>query len=106
MGAPVHQAGKVVLVTGDALGERNTCVVAGMDDDALDQVGDLHPAMNGGEHGRAAGRRPALAPGIRADDELFLQGEVAFLDLVEDNLRRHQLGEARRRNELIGVLLV
>ena len=30
--------------------------------------------------------------------------EPALLDLVEHDLRGHQLGEARRRNELVGAL--
>ena len=50
-------------------------------------------------------RRAALAPGVLADRVFVVELEPALLDLVEDEFDRHQLGEARRENELVGVAL-
>ena len=97
--------GKDPLVAGHALGERDAGIVAALDDRAVQEVVDRHLAVEGGEHGRAAGRRAALAPGVLADPIFVGQLDVALLDGVEDHLRRHQLHHAGRRAQLVGVLL-
>ncbi len=86
--AAVHQPREIFLVAGDAFGERDAAVIGGLNDRALQQVGDFDATVNRREHGRAAGRRPALAPGALADDELLVELDVAFLDLVEHRLLR------------------
>ena len=64
-----------------------------------------YAAVDGREHGRAAGRRAALAPGIFADP-VFIGGlDLALLERVEDHFHRHQLHHAGRRAQFVGVLL-
>ena len=94
------------LVAGERFGDGDAGVVRGIDDDAVDEVVELHLAVDGGEHRRAVRRRPALAPGVLADGELVVELDVTLLDFVEHEFERHQLGEARRGDELVAVLLV
>ena len=89
----------------DALGHRDAGIVAGLDDHAAQQILHLHPAVDRREHARCARRRPAGAPGIGADHEFVLELQPALHDLVEYDLRGHQLGQAGRRHQLVGVLL-
>ena len=100
-----QQGGESRLVAGHAFGERDAGVIGGIDDDAVQQVVYLHAAVDRRIHGRAVRRRPALAPRVFADEDLVLELESALLDLVEGVFQRHQLGEARRRHELVAVLL-
>ena len=105
-GALGHEVGgKYPLVAGHALGQRNAGIIAALDDRALQQVVDRHLAVENGKHGRAAGRRAALAPGVLADPVFVRQLDLAFLDGVEDHLDRHQLHHAGRRPQFVGVLL-
>ena len=100
-----HHLGKLVLAAGDAFGEHDAGVVARLDDHAVKEVVDGSPRMDRHKHARRARRRPAPAPGVLADDEGIAWPEAALLDLVEHHLRRHQLGEARRGNQVVGILL-
>ena len=102
-----QQRAERVLVAGQRFGDRDAGVVGGVDDDAVDADRPTFiAAVDRGEHGRAARRRPALAPGVLADDELVVELEPALFDLVEHVFERHQLGEARGRDKLIAVLFV
>ena len=100
-----HHGGEIVLRAGDALGDRDRGVVAGLDDDAAQEVGELDAVVELREHRRAAGRAAAPAPGVLGDHELAVEIEPALLDLVEDDLDRHGLGRARGRDELVRCLL-
>ena len=62
-------------------------------------------AVNGGKHRGAMRRRPALTPRVLADGEFIVELEAALLDFVEHEFERHELGEARRRDQLIAILL-
>ena len=104
-GAVVHHPHELGFVAGDAFGERDAAVVGGLDHDALQQVLDLHPAVQRRVHGRAVRRRAALAPGVDADDVLVVETDVAELELVEHHVDGHQLGEACRRDQIVGLLL-
>ena len=64
-----HLGAEVALVAGDAFGEHDAGVVGRLDDHAVQQVVDRHPAVERRKHGRAVRRRAALAPGVLADDE-------------------------------------
>src|SRR5262245_52376101 len=48
--------------------------------------------------------RTASTPGVCADDELGRRLEAALPDLIEHHFLRHQFGQARRWNEIIGGL--
>ena len=104
-GAVVHHPHELGFVAGDAFGERNAAVIGRLDHDALQQVLDLHPAVQRRVHGRAVRRRTALAPGVDADDVFVVEADVAKLELVEHHIDGHQLGEARRRHQSVGLLL-
>ena len=101
----VSKAPNVGLVAGQTFGDGDAGVIGGIDDDAVDEVVEFHVAVDGGEHGRAVRRRAALAPGVLADGEFVVELDAALLDLVEHEFERHQLGEARRRDKLIAVLV-
>ena len=97
--------GKNPLIAGHAFSQRDTGIIAALDDGALQQVVDRHLAVEDGKHRRAAGRCPAPAPGVLADPVFIGQFDVAFLESVEDHLRGHQLHHAGRRPQFVGVLL-
>src|SRR5438105_4546222 len=71
----------------------------------MQQIVHRHLAVENGKHGRAAGRRSALAPSVLADPVFVRQFYFAFLDGVEDDLDRHQFHHAGRRPQFVGVLL-
>jgi hypothetical protein len=94
------------FIAGNTVGYGDTGIIGGVDNDALDQVRYFHLAMDRGEHGRAVRRRPALAPGVFGNDEGIVELDGAFLEFVENELQRHQLGKACRCDQLVAVLLV
>ena len=101
----VISLGKGALAAGHALGQDHAAVVAALDDGAAQEVGDRDAAVDGGEHGRGAGRRAALAPGILADPVFVGELDVARGQRVEHHFDGHQLHHAGGRAELVGVLL-
>ena len=76
--SPISRARLVIMsrelgfVAGDAFRERDAGVVAGLDDDAVQQVLDRDLAVDRREHARCARRRAALPPGVLADDEFVV----------------------------------
>ena len=66
-----HLAGELFLGAGDRLGHGHAGVVARLDDDAADQVLDLHPLADLDEHLRAA-----HLPGPLADQDLLVELEL------------------------------
>ena len=104
-GALVHHVGERQFAAGDAFGERDAGVVAGLDHHAVQQVAHADAAVERREHGRAAGGRAALAPGVLADRHLVFVLELALGDRVQHHLGGHQLGHAGRRIDLVGVAL-
>ena len=97
---------ELALVAGERLGEDDAGVVGRLDDHAVQQVVDADPAVQLGEHGGAARRRAAVTPGVFADLVFVGELDLALLDLMEDVFRRHQLGEAGRRDQRVGLVLV
>ena len=67
------------------------------------QIVDADFAVQDREHGRRARRRAAFAPGIFAHREFVGELELIGLDEMEDVFRRHQLGEAGRKNQFVGI---
>ena len=66
-GALVHQGGESVLDAGNAFRERDRGVVAGLDDQAAQQVLDPDLAVHVEEHRRGVGVGAAGAPGVLGD---------------------------------------
>ncbi len=104
-GPGVHFLGERALVAGQALGQGDAGVVAGLHHGALDQVLDPGLAVDRQEHARRVGRRAAFAPRVLARHVFGIEGDVALLELVEHDLRRHQLGHAGGRRRRVGVFL-
>ena len=88
-----------------ALRQHDAGVVAALDDRAVQEIVDRNLAVERREHGRAAGRRAALAPGVLADVVFVGQLDVALLDGVEHHFGGHQLHHAGGRAQFVGVLL-
>jgi hypothetical protein len=99
LGTLVHQLDEGLLRAGDALGQHEAGVVAGLDDDAPDQVLDLHPRVDLHEHLGAA-----HLPGVAADRQLVGQRQLARLDLLEHDVHRHDLAHRGGRQAAVGVL--
>ncbi len=100
-----HLLGKGRLAAGHAFGDGDAGVVGRLHDDALDEIGQLHPRIEFGIHGRAARGRSATAPGILGDQEFLIHGELARLEALEHHDHGHQLAHAGGRNGAIGVFL-
>jgi hypothetical protein len=104
-GAFGHHVRKSALAAGDALRQHHAGIIAALDDGAVQQIVDGNLAVKHREHGRIAGRRAALAPGIFADGIFVGRLDVALLEGVKHHLRGHQLHHAGRRPQLVGVFL-
>jgi hypothetical protein len=98
-----HVLPKIIFIAVKRFGESDRGVVAGIDDHALNEILDLHPAVDGSEHSRAAGRRAAVPPGIGANEQLLIERQCFLFQRLKDKLHRHELGEARRRIRLVGA---
>ena len=103
-GALVHQRGEIVLGAGESLGQRDRRVVAGLDDEAAEQVLDAHLAVDVEEHRRPVRMGAAGAPGVFRHLKLVVEIQPAFLQFVKDDLGGQHLGGRRRRHRLVGVL--
>ena len=100
LGLLVHLLDKGRLAAGQAFGQHDAGVVAGLDDHAADQIGNLDAAAERHEH-----FRPAGAPGPFADRQFVIELGAALLQIVEDHIGRHQLRHRRGRNAFVGVLV-
>jgi hypothetical protein len=96
--------GEDALVAGHPLGERDAGVVAALDDRAMQEIVDRDLAVEGCEHGRAAGRGAAPPPRVFADSIFVGELDVALLDGMEDYFGGHELHHAGRRAQLVRVL--
>ena len=100
LGLGVHQVGEGVFAAGNMLGQGNTGVVTGLNDDAAQQVNDRHLVTHANEHLGAT-----HAPGLLADQHRVVLGNLAALDLLTDDVAGHHLGQAGRRQRVIGIVL-
>jgi hypothetical protein len=75
-------------------------VVAGLDDDAVQQVADGHLAADLDEHPRTAG-----TPGVFADGHRVVLADLATTDFQGGDVGGHQLGQAGWRQALVTVVL-
>ncbi len=94
-GALGHLLGEGRLAAGEALGHHDAGVVAGLHDDAVDEVVDPHLGAGLDEHARAFHRL-----GVRGDEELGVLGDAAVAERLEEHVERHQLRHRGRRDRL------
>ena len=87
----IHQLRKGRFRSGDALGERNGCIIARLDNHAQDQFFHRHDLADFDE-----GARPFRAPGVFADRHGLIQLQLSRGELLEHDVGRHQLRQARR----------
>ncbi len=102
----VHDARKGVLGAAYTFGQRNRRVIARLNDDRAQQIGDAHLRIEFGKHCRAAGGRPTRPPGVFGNEELVLHPEIAGFETVEDHGQGHQLGHGGRLDRVVGILLI
>ena len=81
------------------LRERHGRVVAGLDQQAAQQILDTDVGVHFDEHARAA-----HAPRFLADVCAIVESDAARLKRAEHDVGRHELREARRRELLVGAL--
>jgi hypothetical protein len=86
-----HQSGKRVLVAGDGLRHHHGGIVRRTRDHSLDGVFDRERAA-----GLEAELGRHLSGGFLRDLELAVELELAGLELLEQQIERHDLGERRR----------
>ena len=94
-----HLLGEGGLAAGEAFGDHDAGVVAGLDDDPLDEIADADLGARLDEHPRAFHRLR-----VRADQELGFLGDAAVAEGLEEQIERHQLRHRRRRDRLVGIL--
>ena len=100
LGLGVHHVGEAVLVAADVFGHGNARVVAGLDDDAAQQVFELHRRALAHEHLGAAG-----APRLDADRHVVRQVDAPGGDFAGGDVAGHDLRQARRRQRQVAVPL-
>jgi hypothetical protein len=96
----VHKLGKGLLGAGQAFGEHDAGIVAGLDDDTAQQVLDADFRADLDEHLRAA-----HTPGLLADGQLVLERQPPILQGLEDQVDGHDLAHGCGRHGVMGVLL-
>ena len=100
LGIAVHVIGKGLLGAGQVFGQGHGGIVAALDDHALQQVLHRDLLADLDEHARTR-----HAPGPFAHRDLVVEADGAGLDLLEQHIGRHQLGDAGRFHALVGILL-
>ena len=100
-GLGVHLFGKLLLAAGHGFGQDDGGVVAGLDDQAVQQFIDGGGTARVDEHARAG--RLVGAVGYRRPG-VGLEGAVA--QGLEHHVGGHQLGQRRRLDALVGGLAV
>ena len=100
-----HDAGKRFLIARHALGDGHAGIVAGLHDDALQELLQGLLRVDRDHHGGRAGRRAAVAPGVDAHEEFVLELDLPGLQRFEDDGQRHELAHAGGRHEFVGVVL-
>ena len=91
-----HHLGKMRLVAADRLGDRHGDVVGRARDDRLDRVVDGNAVA-----GFEPELRGLLGGGVLGDRNLRLQGHRAFVELLEQQVEGHHLGQRRRVARLV-----
>ena len=95
-----HLVGEGALGSRQGFGDDDAGVVAGLDDDAADEVFDRDPRVDADEHLRAA-----HPPRFFAHRKGVGQLQPAVGQTLEQHVQRHQLAHRGRRRGNVGVLL-
>ena len=93
----IHHFGEYFFRTGHVFGQSDACIVARLHDDAQQQVLYANPAADFDEHTGAL-----HAPGFLAYRDFIFKGNLALADCMEDDVGRHQLGQAGGWHRRIG----
>ncbi|MNO73923.1 hypothetical protein D3C76_649010 [compost metagenome] len=99
-GRLVHQVGECIFAAGNMLGDRDAGVVAGLDDDAVQQIVEADLGADLDEHARTTG-----TPGVFADRYRIVLTDLAATDFQGRDVGRHQLGQAGWGQTLVAVVL-
>ncbi len=103
LGLAIHHRHVGVDAAGHAFGERHRGVIAGVDDQPLQQFVDRGRHRGIDEHQRSAAL--ALGPGALGHRQLLVQRQLVLAQRDEDRVRRHQLGERSRVCRRVGTAL-
>ncbi len=98
LGVRIHELREGLLGARDAFSQRDGGIVARLHDHAENQELDGHRLAELDE-----GARALRAPGVLAHHDGLIQLERPRGELLEDDVGRHQLGEARRLHAGVGV---
>ncbi len=90
-GILIHQRRERLFGTCRVLGKRDRRIVAGLDDHAVEQILELHLAVDREETRRTVGARAATAPGVLADEHVVIEFDLAGRELGGDDVRGHHL---------------
>ena len=102
----VHQAHKRVLASRNVVGHRHAGVVAGLQVNAADQLGDRHLHAWLQEHqGRAFEDRIAGGPGVVANGHQIGLFKFTCFHRLADDVAGHHFSQARRIAARVSVLL-
>ena len=93
----VHQLDKGFLAPGEAFGEDEAGIVAGLDDHAFQQIVDFDAPADRHEHFRSL-----QPPGPLADRQFVVELGAPLLQHVEDDIGGHDLAHRGRRHALVG----
>ncbi len=96
----VHDVGKGSFAASHMLRQSDTGIVTRLDNHAAQQILHRHLGALANKHLRAA-----HLPGLDANIDEISRFQVAALDLRRDNIAGHHLGQAGRRQLLIGISL-
>ena len=94
-----HHLGEALLGAAERFGDHDAGVVAGRDEDAVQEILDAHARADPDEHLRAA-----HAPGLLAHRQRVVGLEPAVLQPLQDHEGGHQLAHRGGRHRLIRVL--
>ena len=99
-GILVHDLSEYLFGTGDMFGQRHTGIIAGLDNDTLEQLLDSDLLVHLDKHARAF-----HAPSFLADHDEVAHLDVAFVYLVGNHISGHHLGQTGRLHMFIDLFL-
>ena len=95
-----HRLGKALFRSAKPFGHHDTGVIAGLDNNAAQQISDADAGIDFDKHLGAA-----LFPGLLADRQGVFHIERAVLQPLEHHGNGHQLAHGGWRHKLVGILL-
>ena len=104
LGVIVHQGNEGFLTAGDMLSDRHSGVVAGGNHNPFFQFSDSDALAGFNPHQRGASESGILGPGVATHRHLVIQGQASGVNLLRENIRGHQFGQAGRGQAFINVV--